>query len=58
MEYKKYYKAIGGALVAVLVAYLTKQGIIVSPELNNALELVIAAAIGFAGVYFAPRNRV
>lgn len=50
-------KALGGALAAALVNFLTQRGIVIDPELSDALSVVIAAAIGFVVVYFSPRNK-
>lgn len=49
-------KAIAGAIVAVLVGLLAKYGVVLTDEVNLALTVVISAAIGFAGVYLAPKN--
>jgi hypothetical protein len=54
-------KAIAGALVTIIVGLLTKYGIVLTPEVSGAvdvlLNVVIAGAIGFLGVYFAPKNK-
>lgn len=50
-------KAIAGAIVADLVSYLTARGIIINQEVGEAVSVLIAALIGFVGVYISPRNR-
>ncbi len=50
-------KAIAGAIVAALVSYLTARGIIINQEVGEAVSVLIAALIGFVGVYISPRNR-
>lgn len=50
-------KAIAGALVAALVAYLQDKGIVIDEEVSTAGVIVIAAIIGFVVVYFAPKNK-
>lgn len=49
-------KALAGALVTALVAYLSRHGFAVDQNLNDALTVIISAVIGFIGVYLAPRN--
>jgi hypothetical protein len=50
-------KAIAGALVGAVVLFLAKHNIVVDASLNDALQTIIVAVIGFAGVYFAPKNK-
>lgn len=50
-------KAIAGAIVTALVAYLTRKGIVLTPEISEAVTVLVAAAIGFIGVYISPKNR-
>jgi hypothetical protein len=50
-------KAIAGAIVTALVALLAQHGVIISPDVNDALNVLLAALIGFIGVYIAPKNR-
>lgn len=50
-------KALAGAIVAVLVALLAKYGIVLGDELNAAITILVAAGIGFIGVYIAPKNK-
>ncbi len=53
-------KAVAGALVALIVAGLAQVDWRLGDDEKTALELLIngglAVLIGFAGVYFAPRN--
>lgn len=57
MNIQSVSKAIAGAVVGALVTFLSQRGIVIDPELNSALQLVVAAAVGFVVVYFAPRNK-
>lgn len=57
MDLKAVSKAIAGALVTALVAYLSQRGIIIEPQYSDAITLLLAGAIGFLGVYLAPKNR-
>lgn len=54
-------KAVAGALTTLVVAWLVKQGVVLSPEVNDAIGVLIfsltAAAIGWLGVYLAPKNK-
>lgn len=50
-------KAIGGAIVAALVSFLVKHGVVLDQNVSEALTVVVSALIGFVGVYFAPRNK-
>lgn len=61
MDVSKISKAVAGALVTMLVAYLAKHGLNLDPVVSDALNtLVVALATALAGyvaVYFAPRNK-
>lgn len=54
-------KAIAGAIVTALVALLAKYSIVLDPEVSSAVGVivyaVVAAVIGYIGVYFAPKNK-
>lgn len=54
-------KAIAGALTAALVALLAKYSVVLAPEVNDAVGVLVytlvAAAIGYVGVYLAPKNK-
>lgn len=50
-------KALAGAAVTALTAFLMKNGIVLDPAVSEAVTVLVAAAIGFAGVYFAPKNK-
>lgn len=50
-------KALAGAIVTALVAYLAKHNVVLGTDLAGALNILVAAAIGFVGVYLAPRNK-
>ena len=56
MDLRPYSKAIGGALAGLIVMYLTKHNIIISDNLNDALEIVIGTAIVALGVWLSPKN--
>jgi len=60
--FQSQYKAIAGAIVGIIVALLTQRlGITVPTEtqgwVTEMLALCIGAAVGWAGVYFAPANK-
>lgn len=57
MNLQSVSKAIAGALVTALVAYLTQRGIVLEPQYSEAITLLLAALIGFIGVYLSPPNR-
>ncbi len=57
MNIQSVSKAIGGSIVTALVAYLSSRGIIVNPDISAAISVLIAAIIGFAGVYISPANK-
>jgi hypothetical protein len=50
-------KAIAGAIVAALVAYLSRHGIVLDSDVSNALALVVSAVLGFVVVYISPKNK-
>ena len=50
-------KALAGAVVTALVAFLVKHGVVLDAGVSEALTVLVAALIGFAGVYLAPRNK-
>lgn len=54
-------KAIAGAFAAVLVQLLTRYGIVLDPDTDAAVRVLVdtvtAAAIGYLVVYAAPKNK-
>lgn len=50
-------KALAGAVVSALVAYAVKHGVVIDPSVSEALTVLIAAGVGFVGVYLSPRNK-
>lgn len=50
-------KAIAGAIVTAVVAYLSQSGIVVDQDVSNAVVVIVSALIGFLGVYFSPKNK-
>jgi len=58
MNIQKISKAIAGALVAGLIAYLVDKGIFLGSELTDALNVITSALIGGLVVYLAPKNKV
>lgn len=50
-------KAIAGAVVAALTAFLVKHGVVLDAGVSEAITVLIAALIGFAGVYLSPKNK-
>lgn len=61
MELSKVSKAIAGALVTMLVAYLARHGVTLDPVLgdtvNTLIAELIAAAVGYVAVWLAPKNK-
>lgn len=57
MELQKVSKAIAGALVTALVSYLTAKGIVLDEDVKGAVSVLLAAVIGFVGVYLSPPNK-
>lgn len=61
MDVSKVSKAVAGALVTMLVAYLAKHGLnldpVVSDAVNTLAVALVTAAIGYVVVYFAPKNQ-
>lgn len=50
-------KALAGAIVAAVVAFLSRHGVILDADVSNALAVVISALLGFVVVYISPRNK-
>jgi uncharacterized protein YacL len=54
-------KAVAGALVTMIVAYLVKHGITLEPVVTSALgtliDALVTALAGYLAVYFAPKNK-
>lgn len=61
MELSKVSKAIAGALVTMLVAYLAKHGVTLDPVVSDAVNTLIAALLaavaGYVTVWLAPKNK-
>jgi hypothetical protein len=57
MNLQSLSKALAGAIVTAVVAYLAKHNVVLGADAAGALNMVIAAVIGFVGVYLAPRNK-
>lgn len=62
MEISKVSKAIAGALITMLVAYLAKHGFTLDPVVSDALQVIVTAfvtaVVGYVAVYWAPKNKV
>lgn len=50
-------KAVAGAIVTGLVGYLADKNIVIGNEVSDALNVILAAIVGFIFVYFAPKNK-
>lgn len=50
-------KALAGALVSALVAYLGKHGVVLNDEVTGAVSVLVAALLGFVVVYLSPKNK-
>lgn len=57
MDLQAVSKAIAGAIASALVAYLSQRGIVLNEEVTGAVAVLVAAGIGFAVTYIAPRNK-
>lgn len=54
---KPFSKAVAATAAGAIVAFLMKHNIVIADGLNDALEIVIAAALTGAVTYFAPKNK-
>lgn len=50
-------KAIAAAVAGALIAFLQNNNIVISDDLNNAIQVVIAAVIAGVVVFVAPKNK-
>jgi hypothetical protein len=50
-------KAIAALIAGTVVMFLTKNNIIISDELNDAIEVAIGAIIIAVSVWLAPKNK-
>lgn len=50
-------KALAGAVVTALTAYLVKHGVVLDSNVSEAATVILAAVIGFVGVYLSPKNK-
>jgi fructose-specific phosphotransferase system IIC component len=50
-------KAIAAFIAGVVVMFLTKHNVIISDDLNDAIEIVLGAIITALTVYFSPKNK-
>lgn len=50
-------KSIAAAIAGAFVMWLAKNNIIIADQLNDALEILIGAAITTLTVYLAPKNK-
>lgn len=57
MNLQSVSKAIAGAVVTAIVAYAAKHNIVLDSSINEAITVIIAAVVGFAGVYVSPANK-
>lgn len=49
-------KALAGAIVGAIAYFLAKYNIVLDSSLNDALQVIIMALIGFAAVFISPKN--
>lgn len=56
-QLKPISKAVAATLSGLIVGWLFKHNVIISDQMNDALEIVISGVITGAVVYLAPRNR-
>lgn len=52
-----YAKALAGGIAGLVVMFLAKHNIIISDDLNDAIEIVLGSIITFATVFLAPSNK-
>ena len=57
MNLQSVSKALAGAVVTALVAYLAKHNVVLGDDVAGALNVLLAALVGFVGVYLAPKNK-
>lgn len=57
MNLQSVSKAVAGAIVAALVTLLAKHNVILGADVSQAIAVLLAAIIGFAGVWVAPKNK-
>lgn len=50
-------KAIAGAIVTGLMAYLVKKGIVLDASVSEAVTVLVTAVVGFIFVYLSPKNK-
>jgi hypothetical protein len=50
-------KALAGAVVSALVAYLGQHGVILNDEVTGAVSVLVAALLAFVVVYLSPANK-
>ena len=56
-QFQPISKAIAGALAGAVVLFLAKQNIVIADDLNDAIEVLISAAITGLVVFLAPKNK-
>jgi len=61
LEISKVSKALAGALVTMLMAYLVKHGVTLEPVVGDSLitllDALFSAVAGYLAVYWAPKNK-
>lgn len=61
MELKAVSKALAGAAATLLAVLLLKVGVILTPEVSDAVQVVLefafAGVLGFGLVFLAPKNK-
>lgn len=55
--FKPFSKAVAGVIAGAIVAYLTKNNIVIADNLHDSLEIVISAVLIGGAVFFAPKNK-
>lgn len=50
-------KAIAGAIVSALVAFAAKHNLVLDSSVTDAVLVLVAAVVGFAGIWVAPKNK-
>lgn len=57
MNLKPISKAIAGLIGGALAVFLTKQDILITPELQDSIEIIIGAIITALIVFVSPKNK-
>ena len=57
MQIQSVSKALAGTVVAAVVAYAARHNVVLDQSVSDALVVLLAAILGFATVWIAPKNK-